>query len=115
MKQLSDLKVRFVGAGNMATSLIGGLLARGFMPSQISASDPGGHTRQLVNEKFGVEVYSDNNSHFGIPDIIILAVKPQIMKKAVVDMAQSIADTKPLCIIYCRRNKSGTFRVVVVQ
>jgi pyrroline-5-carboxylate reductase len=98
MKQLSDLKVRFVGAGNMAGSLIGGLLARGFMPSQISASDPGGHQRQLVNEKFGVEVYSDNNSHFGIPDIVILAVKPQSMKKAVLDMAQSIADSKPLVL-----------------
>lgn len=98
MKKLTDLKVRFVGAGNMATSLIGGLLKRGFMPSQITASDPGGHQRQVVTEKFGVQTFNDNNAHFGIPDIVILAVKPQIMKKVTQDIANSVAETNALVI-----------------
>jgi len=98
MKNLTDLKVRFVGAGNMATSLIGGLLNRGFLPSQITASDPGGHQRQVVTEKYGVQSFDDNNAHFGIPDIIILAVKPQIMKKVVLDIADSVASTNALVI-----------------
>ena len=64
MKKIEDLKVRFVGAGNMAVSLIGGLLKRGFMPSQITASDPGGHQRQIVTELYGVQTFDDNNAHF---------------------------------------------------
>ncbi len=76
MKKLTDLKVRFVGAGNMASSLIGGMLKRGFLPSQITASDPGGHQRKLLTEKFGVQTFNENNAHFGIPDVVILAVKP---------------------------------------
>jgi pyrroline-5-carboxylate reductase len=98
MKKLNDLKVRFVGAGNMATSLIGGLLKRGFLPSQITASDPGGHQRQIITEKFGVQTFKDNNLHFGIPDVVILAVKPQIMKKVVQDIANSVVETDALVI-----------------
>ncbi|MBL4660656.1 MAG: pyrroline-5-carboxylate reductase [Alcanivoracaceae bacterium] len=98
MKKLTDLKVRFVGAGNMATSLIGGLLKRGFMPSQITASDPGGHQRQVVTEKYGVQTFGDNNAHFGIPDVVILAVKPQIMKQVAMDIANSVIETNALVI-----------------
>ena len=98
MKKIEDLKVRFVGAGNMAVSLIGGLLKRGFMPSQITASDPGGHQRQVVTEKYGVQSFDDNNAHFGIPDVVIFAVKPQIMKKVALDVANSIAKTNALVI-----------------
>ncbi len=98
MKKLTDLKVRFVGAGNMATSLIGGLINRGFMPSQIRASDPGGHQRQAVTERFGVQTFDDNNAHFGIPDVVVFAVKPQIMKKVTLDVANSIAETGALVI-----------------
>ncbi len=98
MKKLTDLKVRFVGAGNMATSLIGGLINRGFLPSQITASDPGGHQRQIVTEKFGVQTFDDNNAHFGIPDVVIMAVKPQIMKQVALDIANSVAETNALVI-----------------
>ncbi|VAW36564.1 Pyrroline-5-carboxylate reductase [hydrothermal vent metagenome] len=98
MKKLTDLKVRFVGAGNMATSLIGGLLKRGFLPSQITASDPGGHQRQIATEKFGVQTFGDNNSHFGIPDVVILAVKPQIIQQVALDISNSVAETNALVI-----------------
>lgn len=98
MKKLNQLKVRFVGAGNMATSLIGGLINRGFLPSQITASDPGGHQRQIVTEKYGVQTFDDNNAHFGIPDVLILAVKPQIMEKVATDVAASVIETGALVI-----------------
>jgi pyrroline-5-carboxylate reductase len=98
MKKIEDLKVRFVGAGHMAVSLIGGLLKRGFMPSQITASDPGGHQRQVVTEKYGVQTFDENNAHFGIPDVVIFAVKPQIMKAVAKDVAKSIAKTNALVI-----------------
>ncbi len=98
MKKLTDLKVRFVGAGNMAASLIGGLIKRGFLPSQISASDPGHHQRQILTEKFGVHTYQGNNEHFGVPDVVILAVKPQIMKIVTQDIKYSVIETGALVI-----------------
>ncbi len=98
MKKIEDLKVRFVGAGNMAASLIGGLIKRGFLPSQISASDPGHHQRQILTEKYGVHTYQGNNEHFGIPDVVILAVKPQIMKQVALDIANSVVETNALVI-----------------
>jgi pyrroline-5-carboxylate reductase len=107
MKKLTDLKVRFVGAGNMASSLIGGMLNRGFLPSQITASDPGGHQRQLLTEKFGVQTFNENNAHFGIPDVVILAVKPQIMKQVSLDIAKSISATNALVISIAAGIKVG--------
>lgn len=98
MKPLSDIKVRFVGAGNMASSLIGGLLNRGFMPNQLSASDPGGRQRQKIWDRYGVPVFPDNNEHFGVPDIVILAVKPQNMKRVVMDVRSSLLETNPLVV-----------------
>ena len=82
----------------MATSLMGGLINRGFIPNQMTASDPGGRQRQTVSEKFGVQTFSDNNSHFGVPDIVVLAVKPQIMKQVAKDIAHSAEKTNALVI-----------------
>lgn len=98
MKSISDIKVRFVGAGNMASSLIGGLLNRGFMPAQLSASDPGGRQRQKIWEKYRVDVYSKNTEHFGNPEIVIFAVKPQILNKVTRDLKSLLIQNNPLII-----------------
>ena len=45
---MSKTRIAFIGAGNMASSLIGGLLAKGFNAAQIRASDPGADTRANV-------------------------------------------------------------------
>lgn len=98
MKSIEDIRIRFIGAGNMAASLMGGLINKGITASQISASDPGQNQREYIEKQFQILTYSDNNAHFGMPDMVIIAVKPQIMKQVLADVADNIQHTHPLVI-----------------
>ena len=77
---MSKTRIAFIGAGNMAASLIGGLRAKGLDATQIRASDPGDETRARVNAEHGIEVFADNAEAIQGADVIVMAVKPQAMK-----------------------------------
>ncbi|MEJ5061152.1 MULTISPECIES: pyrroline-5-carboxylate reductase [unclassified Pseudomonas] len=77
---MSKTRIAFIGAGNMAASLIGGLRAKGLDAAQIRASDPGEETRARVKAEHGIEVFADNAEAIQDADLIVLAVKPQAMK-----------------------------------
>ena len=77
---MSKTRIAFIGAGNMAASLIGGLRAKGLDASQIRASDPGVETRTKVAAEHGIEVFADNADAIQDADVVVLAVKPQAMK-----------------------------------
>ncbi|CRL50044.1 MULTISPECIES: pyrroline-5-carboxylate reductase [Pseudomonas] len=77
---MSKTRIAFIGAGNMAASLIGGLRAKGLDASQIRASDPGAETRAKVAAEHGIEVFADNADAIQDADVVVLAVKPQAMK-----------------------------------
>ena len=76
---MSNPSIAFVGAGNMAASLIGGLRAQGLDASQIRASDPGAETRERVSAEHGIKTFADNAEAIHGVDVIVLAVKPQLM------------------------------------
>ncbi|MCW8274681.1 pyrroline-5-carboxylate reductase [Pseudomonas sp. PCH199] len=77
---MSKTRIAFIGAGNMAASLIGGLRAKGLDAAQIRASDPGEETRTRVSAEHGIEVFADNAQAIQGADVVVLAVKPQAMK-----------------------------------
>ncbi|MBV6827025.1 pyrroline-5-carboxylate reductase [Pseudomonas sp. PD9R] len=77
---MSKTRIAFIGAGNMAASLIGGLRAKGLDAAQIRASDPGDETRARVSAEHGIEVFADNAQAIDGADVVVLAVKPQAMK-----------------------------------
>ncbi|PQP04802.1 pyrroline-5-carboxylate reductase [Pseudomonas frederiksbergensis] len=77
---MSKTRIAFIGAGNMAASLIGGLRAKGLDAAQIRASDPGEETRARVHAEHGIEVFADNVQAIDGVDVVVLAVKPQAMK-----------------------------------
>ncbi|WP_237885652.1 pyrroline-5-carboxylate reductase [Pseudomonas sp. PGPR40] len=77
---MSKTRIAFIGAGNMAASLIGGLRAKGLDAAQIRASDPGEETRARVSAEHGIEMFADNAQAIEGVDVIVLAVKPQAMK-----------------------------------
>ncbi|MFL1523882.1 pyrroline-5-carboxylate reductase [Pseudomonas sp. O230] len=77
---MSKTRIAFIGAGNMAASLIGGLRAKGLDATQLRASDPGAETRAKVNAEHGIEVFADNVDAIQGADVVVLAVKPQAMK-----------------------------------
>lgn len=77
---MSKTRIAFIGAGNMAASLIGGLRAKGLDAAHIRASDPGAETRARVGTEHGIEVFADNADAIQDADVVVLAVKPQAMK-----------------------------------
>ncbi|NBF07577.1 pyrroline-5-carboxylate reductase [Pseudomonas sp. Fl4BN1] len=77
---MNTTRIAFIGAGNMAASLIGGLRAKGLEAAQIRASDPGEETRAKVAAEHGIQVFADNAEAIDGVDVIVLAVKPQAMK-----------------------------------
>ncbi|MDF9775681.1 pyrroline-5-carboxylate reductase [Pseudomonas baetica] len=77
---MSKTRIAFIGAGNMASSLIGGLRAKGLEAAQIRASDPGEETRARVSAEHGIETFADNAQAIEGADVVVLAVKPQAMK-----------------------------------
>lgn len=86
----------FIGGGNMATCLIGGILKQGYPATQITACDPIEECRVRLEKDFQISTYSDN-SKAAAAEVVILAVKPQIMKLVAAQLVDLVAH-KPLII-----------------
>ncbi len=76
---MNTKKIGFIGAGNMASSLINGLIASGQAPSQLWASDTNQDVLHALAEKLKINVCTDNNDLVNKVDVLVLAVKPQVL------------------------------------
>lgn len=81
------MKIAFIGAGNMASAMIGGLIDRGLPQTDILAIDPNDAARVRCAEQFGIEASSAIDTQLRDYDAIVLAVKPQILKNACIELA----------------------------
>ncbi len=90
--------IAFVGGGNMATSLIGGLVDAGHPKGQIWVSEPLAEQRDALAERFGVHTTESNPEAVQAAQIVVLAVKPQIMKQVAEDIAAAARETAPLVV-----------------
>jgi pyrroline-5-carboxylate reductase len=79
--------IGFIGGGNMATSLMSGLIASGHSPQQIWVSDTAQSLLQSHRDQLNVNITSSNSTIVEEVDVVVLAVKPQILR----DVAQEIA------------------------
>ncbi|MBS1145485.1 MAG: pyrroline-5-carboxylate reductase [Proteobacteria bacterium] len=77
------MKIVFLGGGNMANALIGGMLKQGFTAGEIEAIDPGAEARSKLAASYGVTCHESAAGVTTAPDVLVLAVKPQQMKEAV--------------------------------
>ncbi|AXY57740.1 pyrroline-5-carboxylate reductase [Acinetobacter chinensis] len=78
MSAVLNCNISFIGGGNMAQALIGGLIARGLPPTRITVSDPVEKVRFFLEEK-DVHVTDDNTAAIRDADIVVFAVKPQVL------------------------------------
>ena len=88
----------FIGAGNMAQSLIGGLIASGYDKQNISATDPTEAQRNSVTQTFGIQCFADNAQAISQADIVVLAVKPQVLESVCESISDSVQAKSPLII-----------------
>ncbi|KAJ3108538.1 hypothetical protein HDU97_000820 [Phlyctochytrium planicorne] len=95
---MSDLKITFIGGGNMAGSMIGGLISRGFNPSNIHVSEPVEALRQKLSNLYKVNVTTDNAASITSQSVIVLAVKPQVLKGVAEGIAAAVQKHEPLII-----------------
>jgi pyrroline-5-carboxylate reductase len=91
-------QLAFIGAGNMASALIGGLVKQGFAPDCIIASDPMPAMLDKLRGAAPVHTTSDNIAAVESADVVILAVKPQVMKQVLQPIADKLQQRKPLII-----------------
>lgn len=103
MNNLSTLKISFIGGGNMASALIGGLINKGVAAKNIFVADPYDQTRQRLESELSVITAQNVKklaAHIESSDVIVMAVKPQQFKEASLELAEVLStfNTKPLCL-----------------
>lgn len=91
-------RIAFIGGGNMARSLIGGLLATGLTPADIRVAEPLAETRERLGRDFGVATWADNRLAVADADVIVLAVKPQAMPTLHAELRIALQGRRPLLI-----------------
>ncbi|PJE79144.1 Pyrroline-5-carboxylate reductase [invertebrate metagenome] len=94
---MARYSIGFIGAGNMASAIIHGLLQSGMSADQLIASAPSDITRNRIQQDFGIHttVY---NADAARADIVMLCVKPQIMKAALSDIHKTLIQQRPLLV-----------------
>lgn len=90
--------IGFIGGGNMAASLVGGLLADGTPASQIWISAPSETTRQRHRDRFGIQVVENNSELVHHCNVVVLAVKPQKMHEVCTGIAATVRAARPLIV-----------------
>jgi len=90
--------IAFIGGGNMARSLIGGLIADGFPSERIRVADPGAEQRAALASAFGVYVTADNVDAARGANAVVLAVKPQIIRDVAAQLGPQLAEDRAVAI-----------------
>ncbi len=101
------MEIGFIGLGNMAQAIIGGMLEKGIVTAKnISGSAKTQKTLETVQKTYGIEVKTSNVAVAAEAQILILAVKPQFLQSVIVEIRDavqpdtlviSIAAGKTLC------------------
>lgn len=90
--------IGFIGGGNMARSLIGGLINNGWDRSALYVSDPDADARSAITSVLGVQARPENGEVAAAADVLVLAVKPQILKQVALALATTVQKRRPLVI-----------------
>ena len=75
-------RIAFIGGGNMASAIIGGLLKQGFAPDHLMVVEPFAEARDKLQSSYGVTAQAEAGAFLAPADLVIWAVKPQTFKEA---------------------------------
>ena len=94
----SPNSIAFIGGGNMARSLIGGLIARGTPGAAIHVAEPAADLREALARDFGVCVHDDAHDAVAAARVWLFAVKPQVMREVCAALASQAQASRPLAL-----------------
>ena len=95
---MTTTTIGFIGAGNMARSLAGGLLNSGWAADRLLLSDPDANQRRGAEQALGVKTFADNRELATQAEVLVLAVKPQALKEVSEALASTVQKKSPLVI-----------------
>jgi len=95
---VQHLTIGFIGAGNMARALAAGLIGNGWERSRVLLADPDEGQRKSVSTHLGATVFADSKELVRQADLLVFAVKPQILKEVAKDLAGDTQQRRPLVV-----------------
>lgn len=94
------MKLGFIGCGNMASAIMGGILKKGLCkPEEILAADPFAPALEKAKSALGVGTTSDNQAVVAFADVVVLAVKPQFYADVIAGIRDSVTDKQLIITI----------------
>jgi pyrroline-5-carboxylate reductase len=94
----ADLKIAFVGGGNMTWALIQGLLRNGVAPRQLCVGEPLDSQRERLQAEFGISVFRENVAAVAETALVILAVKPQQALAVLAELRNALQARRPVLL-----------------
>ena len=104
---MKESPISFIGGGNMARSLVGGLLAGGFPAARLQVAEPDPGRRGALARDFGITVTADNAAAAAAARIVVLAVKPQALPGVARELARPLAGRGALALSVAAGVRTG--------
>jgi pyrroline-5-carboxylate reductase len=98
MNNQSSLRIAFIGGGNMARALIGGLLRQGVAASHVSVGEPQASLREALQRELAVTAVPDNALAIHGAQMVVLAVKPQAVASVVQELSGALRAQRPVLL-----------------
>lgn len=95
---MTQPNISFIGAGNMGASIIGGLITDGYDPEKIWASDINQDKLNLLQSRFKIQTTTDNKQAIAQSEVVVLALKPNLIKPVLLELADTINNRQPFLI-----------------
>lgn len=95
---MHNKNIGFIGGGNMARSLIGGLIDTGRSTDTLYVSEPDPAKRRYFEQQLGIRVTADSNDVASNCDVVVLAVKPQVIREVLLPLQPVLQRCRPLVL-----------------
>ena len=94
------MKLGFIGTGNMAGAIMGGIIKKGLIaPEEIIGADIMPQSRERVKETYGIAVTADNKEAAEKSEVLILSVKPQFYESVITEIKDKVTEDKIIITI----------------